>query len=112
MNPLLKLKLTWWERYVLGVLAGSDWANKIWNGLTIAFTAWQANNEQATITDVVAWLQGHIATFFESVLHANVFFAITAANILTNQLTPLAEALIATVATKVGLEGSGEPSTA
>jgi hypothetical protein len=63
MNPLLDLKLPWWENYVLSKAFGTNWKVTVWAKLTAALDGYIAGPGQTVASFVTSKLDNLVAEF-------------------------------------------------
>jgi hypothetical protein len=98
MNPLLNLKLTWWENYVVSQMLGSAWRTSLWAKFTESLDNFVAGPGQT----VAAFVTGHVDTFVSSVFAGNPFLALMVEGVLNQVLPSLIAAGEAYVESKIG----------
>lgn len=97
-NPLLKIKLNWWEGYIISHLLGSQWQTKLWANITTAFDLYLSANAAPDLAAVKAWVNSHLDSLVAVLVHGNVFLATAIDGALAKVVDTLAAGLVAYVA--------------
>jgi len=97
MNPLLKIRLNWWENKVVSQLLGHDWQAKLWTNITTAFTEWLATNAAPDLVAVTAFLNSHFDQAVEVLVHGNFVLATIIDGLFAKLISGLAAELLASV---------------
>lgn len=107
----MKIKLNWWETYVLSHLFGSNWEANLLNAFRIAAIAQFTGTGSLSQTAIESWAEQHVATLADDIARHNPMYAALLTGVAEQFVPAIVSAIYADVEKAVGVTDPNAPTS-